>query len=161
MNKQAQLSPSAKTILYDLFFLKLVEILEDLVTSAKTVLTSCIHINPGVVTLVMSAEKAQKILSPVPYEQGFHFFMTDGHYSGETATSLCIFLKDLGRIDIQSIRFHLERGDFQKWLRATIDDEELAHRIDKIDKTAPDEPLIEQLTETVQKRISELQFIDT
>ena len=92
---------------------------------------------------------------------GFHFFAPDGHYSGETATSLCTFLRDIGRMDIQSIRFHLERCDFQKWLRSTIGDEELALRIDKIDKKTADEPLSQQLTETLQKRISELQLIDT
>ena len=109
----------------------------------------------------MNIEKAQKILSPVPYEQGFHFFMPDGHYSGETAMSLCSFLRDLPHVDTQSIRFHLERGDFQKWLRTTIGDEELAREIDNIDKTATDEPLCQKLAETVKKRISELQLIDT
>ena len=109
----------------------------------------------------MSTEKAQKILSPVPYEQGFHFFAPDGHYSGEISMSLCSFLRDLQHVDTQSIRFHLERGDFQKWLRTTIGDEELAREIDNIDKTAPDGPLIQQLAETVKKRISELQLIDT
>ena len=111
--------------------------------------------------LSMNAEKAQKILNPVPYEQGFHFFAPDGHYSGETATSLCTFLRDLQRLDIQSIRFHFERGDFQKWLKSTIGDDELARRISNLDKTASDEPIRQQLSETVQKRISELQLIDT
>ena len=109
----------------------------------------------------MSAEKAQKTLSPVPYEQGFHFFAPDGHYSGETAMSLCSFLRDLQHLDIQSIRFHFERSDFQKWLRTIIGDEELARRIDNLDKTEPDEPMRQKLSETVQKRISELQLIDT
>ena len=108
----------------------------------------------------MNVEKAQKILSPVPYEKGFHFFAPDGHYSGETATSLCSFLSDLKHLDIQLIRFHFERRDFQKWLRTTIGDEELAQRIDNLDKTAPDEPIRQQLSEMVQKRISELQLID-
>jgi hypothetical protein len=111
--------------------------------------------------LTLNAEGAQKILSPVSYEQGFHFFMPDGHYSGETAMSLCHFLKDLGRIDTQSIRFHFERGDFQKWLRTIIGDEELAQRIDKVGRTLSNEQLIQQLSEIVQKRISELQLIDT
>jgi hypothetical protein len=111
--------------------------------------------------LTLNAEGAQKILSPVSYKQGFHFFMLDGHYSGETALSLCGFLKDLGRIDVQSIRFHFDRGDFQKWLRTTIGDEELAQRIDKVGRTLSDERLIRQLSEIVQKRISELQLIDT
>ena len=103
-----------------------------------------------------NAEKAQKILRPVPYAQGFHFFMSDGHYTGETAMSICSFLRDLQHLDIQSIRLHFERGDFQKWLRTTICDEELARRIDNINKTVPDEPLCQQLAETVQKRLSEL-----
>jgi hypothetical protein len=89
----------------------------------------------------MRAETAQKILSPVPYAQGFHFFMTDGHYSGETAMSLCAFLKDMGHIDIKSIRFNFERGDFQKWLRTAIGDEELAQSIDNLGKKVPEETL--------------------
>jgi hypothetical protein len=109
----------------------------------------------------MSTEKAQKILSPVPYVQGFHFFAPDGHYSGETATSLCSFLSDLHHLDIQSIRFHFGRGDFQKWLRTTIGDEELAQRIDNLDKKVPEETQRQQLTDIVQKRISELQLLDT
>jgi Family of unknown function (DUF5752) len=111
--------------------------------------------------LSKNTEKAQKILTPVPYEQGFHFFMPDGHYSGETAMSLCAFLRDLGRIDMISIRFHFERGDFQKWLRTTIGDEELAQRIENLNKKVPEETLRQQLTDILQKRISELQLIDT
>jgi Family of unknown function (DUF5752) len=107
-----------------------------------------------------NAETAQKILSPVPYAQGFHFFMTDGHYTGETALSLCSFLRDLGSVDVQSIRFHFDRGDFQKWIRLTLRDEELAERIDKIDKMLPQEALAKQLAEVVQRRISELQEIE-
>jgi hypothetical protein len=109
----------------------------------------------------MSAEAAQKILSPVPYEQGFHFFMPDGHYAGETATSLCTLLRDFDRIDTQSIRFHFERGDFQKWFLTTIGDKDLAQRIDNLDRKVPEETLRQQLIKIVQKRISELQLIGT
>jgi hypothetical protein len=129
--------------------------------SAKTILTSCLLNYLEITDLSITTEKAQKILRPVPYEQGFHFFMPDGHYSGETAMSLCAFLKDIEHTDMQSIRFHFERGDFQKWLRTTISDEELAQRIDRIAKTSRDELLMQQLTEIVQKKISELQRTDT
>ena len=105
-----------------------------------------------------SAEAAQKILSSVPYAQGFHFFMPDGHYTGETAMSLCWFLRDMGSIDIQSIKFHFDRGDFQKWLRTTVGDEELARTIDKLDKKIPEESLQEKLADIVQKRIAELKL---
>ena len=83
--------------------------------------------------------------------------MPDGHYTGETALSLCSFLRDMGSIDIESIKFHFDRGDFQKWLRNTIGDEELAQTIDKLDKKIPEENLREKLADIVQKRISELQ----
>ena len=96
----------------------------------------------------------QKILSPVPYGQGFHFFMTDGHYSGETAMSLAAFRRDLESVDIQSIRYHFYRGDFQKWIRITIGDEELAVRLDNL--KARDETLQKQLVEVLQKRLLEL-----
>jgi len=97
-------------------------------------------------------ESAQKILSSFPYAHGFHFFMPDGHYTGETAMSLCSFLRDLGSVDVQSIKFHFDRGDFQKWLRTTVGDEKLADLIDKLDKKIPEENLGKKLIEIVQKR---------
>lgn len=72
--------------------------------------------------------------------------------------SLCSFLRDLGSVDVQSIKFHFDRGDFQKWLRTTIGDEELARMVDKIDKEIPEVSLLEKLEDIVQKRISELQL---
>jgi hypothetical protein len=110
---------------------------------------------------IYKAEKAQKILSPVPYDQGFHFYTALGNYTGVTSTSLCSFLRDIGNIDSKSIKFHIERGDFQKWIRKTLQDEELAKRIDKLNKDVEDETLRQQLTSLVQKRISQLQLLDT
>ncbi len=84
--------------------------------------------------------------------------MPDGHYTGETAMSLCSFLRDLRSIDVQSIKFHFDRGDFQKWIRHTVGDEELARTIDELDKKIPEEKLPEELAHILQKRISELQL---
>jgi hypothetical protein len=106
-----------------------------------------------------SAETAQRILSPVSYDRGFHFFLPNGAYTGETAVTLCHFLRDLEHEDIQSVRFHLYRADFQKWIRGTLGDEELAQRIDRVDPKLPEETMRKQLVDVVQKRISELQSI--
>ena len=105
-----------------------------------------------------SPEAAQKILRTVPYAQGFNFFMPDGHYTGETALSLHSFLRDMGSVDTESIKFHFDHGYFQNWLRTTIGDEELAQTIDKLDKKTPEENLREKLADVVQKRIAELQL---
>jgi hypothetical protein len=106
----------------------------------------------------LNAETAQKILRPVKYEEGFHFFMPDGHYTGETALSLCAFLKDITRVDKESLSFHFSRGDLQKWIQDTLGDNELAAEIDKLERS-PSLELKEALSEIVQKRISQLQHI--
>jgi hypothetical protein len=106
-----------------------------------------------------NAKEAQKFLHPVSYDRGFHFFMPNGYYTGETALSLCSFLRDMGSVDIESIRFHFDRGDFQKWVKNTIGDKDLAQTIDKLDKKILDANLREKLADIVQKRISELQLI--
>ena len=72
--------------------------------------------------------------------------------------SLYSLLRDMGSVDVQSIKFHFDRGDFQKWIENTIGDEELARIIDELDKMIPEENLGEKLAELVQKRISELQL---
>jgi alpha-amylase len=69
-----------------------------------------------------------EILRTVPYEEGFHFYTAHGSYSGETATGLDAFEKKIQVVPDASIRFHLQRGDFQKWIKDTLGDAELAKR---------------------------------
>ncbi len=106
--------------------------------------------------MALNNSKAHEILRSVEYEKGFHFFSPDGHYMGETATTLCFFLKDLRSVGIESVRFHFSRGDFQRWLRTTIGDQELANEIDSIDKNSSDESLLAQLPYIIEKRITHL-----
>jgi hypothetical protein len=64
----------------------------------------------------------------------------------------------LGTVDEQSIKFHFDRGDFQRWIRNTLSDEELARLIDELAKRIPEENLAEKLASIVQKRILDLQL---
>ena len=73
-----------------------------------------------------STKKFIRILRTVPYEKGFHFYTAPGNFTGETATSLDVFEKQLQTISAGSVNFHLQRGDFQKWIEDTIGDGELA-----------------------------------
>jgi hypothetical protein len=97
-------------------------------------------------------------LDSVPYEKGFHFFIEPGKYTGTTATSLSEFAKDLYVVPIESVKFHLQRKDYQKWLIDIIHDEELAKRVSMIEvrPTISDEDLRGELSKTVQNRIDEL-----
>lgn len=93
----------------------------------------------------------------MPFENGFHFFTEHGKYTGITAIGTIEFAEKLQIIPIQSVMFHFQRQDFQKWFRTTIGDEELAKRIDQIRALSSDENLRKELFKTVHARIAELQ----
>jgi len=98
------------------------------------------------------------LLNSVRYEKGFHFFTEPGRYTGITAISLSEFAKDLDTVPGESVKFHFQRKDYQKWLIDVVGDEELAKRIDMIEMTPmfSDEDLRMELSKTVQNRIAEL-----
>lgn len=101
-------------------------------------------------------QKILKILKTVPYEKGFHFYIAHGNYTGETATSLDEFEMKIQVVPAASIDFHLDRGDFQKWIEDTLGDTELARRIISLKLTMPAEDLRREILAIVQTRISEL-----
>lgn len=51
----------------------------------------------------------------VPMEKGFHFYDGADMPTEFLATSLPEFLDCVNKVSTQSLEFHLERGDFQKW----------------------------------------------
>jgi hypothetical protein len=97
-----------------------------------------------------------EILRTVPYEKGFHFYTASGSYTGETATSLDSFERKIQVVPAQSVSFHMQRGDFQKWIEDTLGDTELAKRISLIELTLPTEDLRKDLLAIVRTRVAEL-----
>jgi alpha-amylase len=104
----------------------------------------------------MEKPKSLNLLNTVPFENGFHFFAELGKYTGITACSTVEFAEKLQIIPIQSVMFHFQRQDFQKWVKNTIGDEELAKRINRIEAWSSDENLRKELFKTVHNRITEL-----
>ena len=102
--------------------------------------------------------KIMDILRTVPYEKGFHFYTAPGSYTGETATSLEAFEKKIQIIPAASVNFHMQRGDFQKWIEDTLADTELAKRISLIELPLPAEDLRKELLAMVQTRITALKM---
>ena len=96
------------------------------------------------------------LINTVPFEKDFQFYTELGKNTGITASSTVEFAEKLQIIPIQSVTFHFQRQDFQRWLKITIGDEELAKRIDQINIWIhDDEKLRKELSETVQNRIAE------
>ena len=99
---------------------------------------------------------AEKILAPVPYVNGFHFFTSTGAYTGETAVSLEHFTREIQIIPLESIEFHVKRGDFQKWIVGTLGDDELAEEIGCIEENVSGEPLRKRLLGVLNVHINAL-----
>lgn len=97
-----------------------------------------------------------EILRTVPHDQGFHFYTGLGYFTGETATSLDDFSKKLQVVAADSVIFHFQRSDFQKWIEDTIGDKTLAERISFVELPFSVEELRKELQAMVKTRIAEL-----
>lgn len=64
----------------------------------------------------------------------FYFFNNIGDYSGILACSLSEFLEAIKKVNIESIEFHLNRDDFQKWIK-DMDYKKLANKLNTIKKS--------------------------
>jgi len=60
-------------------------------------------------------EKAEEILAYLPIEKSFHFYVDIGKPLNIHAASLQDFCDKILKIDIGSIEFHINRGDFEAW----------------------------------------------
>jgi len=90
-----------------------------------------------------------KPLTTVPFENGFHFYTGIGNYTGTTATNLSEFAAKLQIISMESITFHFQRKDFEKWIKYTIKDIALAERISKTNGDQSTEELRKEILKTL------------
>lgn len=101
-------------------------------------------------------KKILYILRTVPYEKGFHFHTDLGYFTGKTATNLYAFEKILQVVAADSVNFHFQRKDFQKWIKYTLGDNELAKRLALIKLPYSAEELRKELLAILRTRIDQL-----
>lgn len=100
--------------------------------------------------------KAQQILSYLPLEKSFHFYADIGKPLGVHAASLGDFCDKILKVDVGSIEFHLNRGDFEAWF-SDLGDVELARKTMLIrERRMSGEELRKKLHEIVGSRCDEL-----
>jgi hypothetical protein len=99
--------------------------------SRKTQVKKQLILKPTIVKSSIVKSSIVKPLRTVPFESGFHFYTAIGNYTGITATNLSEFAAKLKTIPAESISFHVQRKDFQKWIKYTIKDAALAERISR------------------------------
>jgi predicted transcriptional regulator len=72
---------------------------------------------------------ALKAFTPVPKEMGFHFYYDIDQPTNFTAQSLEEFYRFIKQVSVNSVEFHLYRGDFENWLKEACKDAALANEI--------------------------------
>jgi len=106
---------------------------------------------------VRSFSSSFRVLRKLPRENAFYFFTSIGNYTGVSASSLEEFIEKIKEINVKSLEFHLYRGDFQKWADETLEDKELAEKIQSLQTLKPvGNTLRDQLYFLASKRLEEL-----
>jgi hypothetical protein len=104
---------------------------------------------------------ANKLLRSVPKNEGLGLYKSLGEFTGKTATSLSDLVEKLRIVDIRAVNHHFKRREFEKWVRGTIGDEELARRFGKVNRELHGEKLRTQLITTIKTRLEELKTVTT
>jgi hypothetical protein len=101
-------------------------------------------------------QKATEILAYFPVEKSFHFYADIGKPLNAFAASLGDFCDKIQKIDVNSVEFHVNRGDFEAWF-TSLGDIELARKTLLVrDLKISGEELRNKLYEIVKKRCEEL-----
>lgn len=89
----------------------------------------------------------------VPENKSFHFYFKENGPSGLMARSLQDFYEVIEEIDVSSLEYHIQRSDFENWIRDVLHDEKLASNIAKLKKEGvPRKALRERLSQLVEQR---------
>lgn len=103
--------------------------------------------------------KAIEILAYLPVEKSFHFYADYGKPANVHAASLQDFSEKLMNVDVSSVEFHTQRGDFEAWF-LSLGDAELARKTLIIkEQRMLGEDLRKRLYEVVKNRVEELSKI--
>jgi hypothetical protein len=100
----------------------------------------------------INSENAKKMLADMPQDKAFHFYAGLGKSLRLQANGLQDFCDKITKVSVESIDFHIGRGDFESWF-AGLGDVELAKKTVLLkDKKFIGEALRSRLMEIVESR---------
>ena len=98
--------------------------------------------------------KAIRNLKTLKNEEAFYFYEAVGKPTGLNARNLPDFLEKVKSVKLESLLFHLQRGDFKNWIENALGDPKLAKNIEKI-PLSHDERLRMKIRTAVESRLRE------
>lgn len=98
--------------------------------------------------------------APLPVDKRFYFKVNEAYKGPLTAASLWQFSEVIPQLTPETLQYHLERNDFEKWVKDTLHDAELARRLHKIaNRKLEGDLLRDVLAATVTARFNELESL--
>lgn len=104
--------------------------------------------------------EAVKFLRTVRDQEAFYFYEAIGKPTGEIARNLPDFLDKVKSVKPESLIFHLQRKDFQNWIKEILGDSKLARKLGRISSSNSDD-IRTKICENVENRIKELTKLPT
>lgn len=103
---------------------------------------------------------AKWILRRLPTDKGFTFFYEFARPTNVTTHDLFEFADALNTVQIKSLQYHMERGDFERWLSQVLGDKKLASKISYVAKeNLAGEKLRKKLVSIVGARLKQLEAL--
>ena len=103
---------------------------------------------------------ARRMLRPFPAERAFTFFYEFARPTQTTVYSIEEFSAATSSVDVKSIEFHTERGDFERWIRHVMGDTLLADKLKEMgNQISRGEALRKKTASAVDQRIKELKAV--
>jgi len=104
----------------------------------------------------VDGKKASEILTYLPLEKSFHFYIDYGKPLNVHAASLQDFSEKINSVEMSSVEFHSNRGDFESWFMG-LGDVELARKALLIrEQKMAGENLRKKLHDAARSRYEEL-----
>ena len=104
----------------------------------------------------MPPRPTPRALEPVPPERAFYFYTGVGRPLGVVANSLKEFGALIKSVEVSSLEFHLDRGDFERWVMM-LGDGGLAKSLGRVrERRLAGEKLRAELVRVVRVRIERL-----
>ena len=102
---------------------------------------------------------AARLLRSVPKNEGLELYKAPGEFTGRTVTGLADLADKLKAVDVRAVNYHFKRREFEKWIRGTLGDEELARRFGRLNRELHGEKLRTEMLTLVRTRLDELRSV--
>lgn len=109
--------------------------------------------------LAVDKATATRLLRQVPKNEGLMLYKSPGEFTGRTVTGLADLAEKLKAVDVRAVNYHFKRREFERWIRGTVGDEELARRFGRLNRELHGEKLRNEMMALVRARLDELKSV--